>query len=176
MGNERIKVKLEDICRFCHVNIERSLVWDNKIKQYFDDKDILVHESVGIFIVNSAGEVLLFSLTKFPYGYTVPAGHVDSGEIALDSAIRELKEEVGVSVETLEHLGDYLMEGDSCSRGADVHKWSVYMLLYEGQKINLNEEGSEYGWFSLDELPDNLTMPVESLLSKEVIRERIMRE
>ncbi len=50
------------------------------------------------------------------------------------------------------------------------------MLLCAGQEINLDEEGSEYGWLSLDELPDNLTMPVEALLSKEVIRERIRRE
>ncbi len=30
LENERIKVKLKDICKFCHSNIERSLVWDNK--------------------------------------------------------------------------------------------------------------------------------------------------
>lgn len=175
LGNRRIKIKLEQNCELCGAAIDRALVWDDGIKQYFDNTGTIIHESVGVFIINEKKEILLFSLSKFPYGYTIPAGHVDTGEDPVISATRELQEEVGISVDSLEHIGNCIIEQDSCSRGADVHKWNAYMMKYDGQAIILNDEGSKPEWFSLDAIPDSITVAIKTLLSNGSILQNLKK-
>jgi len=170
LGNKRIKIQKGDNCTLCDESIVRVLVWDDEIKQYFDESDTLIHESVGIFLINNKKELLLFSLAKFPYGHTVPAGHIDSGEQPKEAAVRELQEELGIQTDSLIHLNSCRIEKDSCSRGSDVHIWDAYMLQYDNQKITLNDEGVEYGWFDLVDVPGDLTTPVRMLLGdKDVV-------
>jgi len=61
----------------------------------------LMHRAVGVFILNSAGEILLQkrSATKdtFPNTWALPAGHVEYGENYLDTAVRELAEELQIT-------------------------------------------------------------------------------
>ncbi|MEK9177792.1 MAG: NUDIX hydrolase, partial [Patescibacteria group bacterium] len=53
------------------------------------------HKSVGMFIWND-DKLLLIERGKRPYGFAVPAGHVDGDKTFEIAAIRELKEEVGL--------------------------------------------------------------------------------
>ena len=131
----------------------------------------MLHESVGIFLINQARQLLLFELAKFPFGYTVSAGHVDTGELPIAAAQRELAEEVGITLPTqdLQNVGSYRIENDSCSRGADVHQWTAFVASYNGQEITLNDEGAAYAWYDLDALPNNLTVPVHVLLHEHKI-------
>lgn len=62
------------------------------------------HKAVDIWILNSKGELLLQkrSITKesYPNMWEVScSGHIAAGEKSLPSAIRELEEELGISVE-----------------------------------------------------------------------------
>ena len=62
----------------------------------------LWHKTVHVWIRNRNGEILLqkrsMSKEVFPGCWDVScAGHVDSGESAVEAAIRELHEELGIS-------------------------------------------------------------------------------
>lgn len=63
----------------------------------------LWHKSAHIWIYNSKGEVFLQLRAKDKDSYPglldiSAAGHVDSGELPIETAVRELKEEIGLSI------------------------------------------------------------------------------
>ncbi len=66
-------------------------------------RENLLHRAVHIFILNRRGELLLqkrsYRKDKFPRCWdSSAAGHVNTGEAYRDCAIRELKEELGVTI------------------------------------------------------------------------------
>jgi len=72
-------------------------------------RENLLHRAVHIFILNRRGELLLqkrsYRKDKFPRRWdSSAAGHVNAGESYRDCAMRELKEELGVTA-TLSDLG-----------------------------------------------------------------------
>lgn len=73
----------------------------------------LLHQAVHVFVFNEQGEIFLQqrSMNKDiqPGKWdTSVGGHVDLGEEAVDAAIRELREELGVTGATPEFLYQYL--------------------------------------------------------------------
>jgi len=74
-------------------------------------RDRLLHRAAHVFVFNSQGELLVqvrsASKDEFPLCYTSSAsGHLSAGEDYLESAQRELEEEVGL-VAPLEFLGKF---------------------------------------------------------------------
>lgn len=60
--------------------------------------------TVGGFIINSKGEVLLCHSDKWMDNYTIPGGHIELGERIEDALKREVKEEVGLEVDPVRLL------------------------------------------------------------------------
>jgi 8-oxo-dGTP pyrophosphatase MutT (NUDIX family) len=147
---------------------ERFLVWDSKMVQYFNENDELVHASVGTFVQKEDGKILLFLRTKFPFEWTIPAGHLEVGEDSKNAALRELYEEVGVKDDDAELIFEGELRGESCVGGADIHKWSLYLMQVSGEVEVFvgDEEGSKFMWASLDDLPNELTEATKMLLDK----------
>ena len=54
--------------------------------------------TVGLFIFNSKGKLLLTKSPKWEGLYSVPGGHVELGETIEEAAKREAKEEVGLDI------------------------------------------------------------------------------
>jgi nucleoside triphosphatase len=65
---------------------------------------IFPEPTVGVFIFNQAGELLLLKSHKWFDKYVVPGGHVELGERLEEAAIREAKEETGLDVHGLEFI------------------------------------------------------------------------
>lgn len=161
-------------CSSCGQSAERVLIFDPKMAMTFDEQNQLVHESCGVFIVRTDGKLLLFQRTKFPYLLTIPAGHLEVGEDPQECAIRETEEEVGIKPKDITEVFNGRIEGESCLGGADIHNWHAYRYVVgNDEKINLDEEGSAWGWYEIDELnEENTVQPVIYLLNqKEVIDE-----
>lgn len=162
-------------CDACGQASERVLIYDPNMQQYFDEQDRLVHESCGVFIQRADGKLLLFQRTKFPYLLTIPAGHLEQGEDPLEAAIRETEEEVGIRPDELTLLYKGTIEPEPCLGGADIHHWHAYACRVEGDNhVQLDEEGSGWGWYSTNNLTDeNTVQPVMYLLRQEAVLKKL---
>ncbi|BAJ51493.1 conserved hypothetical protein [Candidatus Caldarchaeum subterraneum] len=54
--------------------------------------------TVGAFIIDDSGKLLLVVSPKWGYLYSIPGGHVDHGEKIFQAVVREAWEEVGLKV------------------------------------------------------------------------------
>ena len=61
-------------------------------------EQVFPEPTVGVFIFNQAGEILLLKSHKWPGKYVVPGGHVELGERLEEAAVREAKEETGLDI------------------------------------------------------------------------------
>ena len=89
-------------------------------------------------------------------GVTFPGGHVDDGESVYESAVREVKEETGLTVSELKHAGLIDMYD------AENHERRIIFLYrtsrYEGEIIGETREGKVF-WVSLNELENMRLAP-----------------
>jgi nucleoside triphosphatase len=60
--------------------------------------------TVGGLVFNRRGELLLAKSWKWKNKLTIPGGHIEMGETAEEALKREIKEEIGVEVESPEFL------------------------------------------------------------------------
>src|SRR5580765_8483247 len=67
-------------CRACGAVQPRLLVIDPAVKWWTDGTGEYWHAAAGVFVREPAGAFLFFRRTKYPFGLTVPAGHVGFGE------------------------------------------------------------------------------------------------
>ena len=114
---------------------------------------------VGVLLTDNQGRVLL-TLRKLPPEagcWSIGGGKVDFLETLEQCAIREAREEVGVEIS----LGALLCVTNHCLPDENQHWVSPAYLgqVLSGEATN-REPGKtrEVRWFSLDELPANLTM------------------
>lgn len=113
---------------------------------------------VGAVIVNERDEVLLVWRNRQPEQHTwsIPGGKIDPYESAVDSVIREIKEEVGLDIEV-----EQLLCTAETIRPEKQEHW--ISLLYStrivgGSARNMEEGGAigEVAWFPLNDLPSPL--------------------
>ena len=98
--------------------------------------------------------VLLIKRKKDPFAGTwaLPGGFVDAGERLVDAALRELREETGLTADGLEQL---YAAGDP---GRDPRGWTVSVVFLartgaKRPKATAADDAAEVGWFPLDEPP-----------------------
>ena len=156
-------------CSTCKQRHERSIVIDPAIKWWVADDGEYWHESEGTFIRNPAGQFLFFERIIFPFALTVPSGHVDASEEPLAAALRETEEEVGIKAGNLIEIATEDIIGDSCRRGADVHRWHAYLLPLSASvdaEVKEKQEGQRPTWITLDEaLKKDLIYPVKYIIN-----------
>lgn len=155
-------------CRLCNKTAERSLVIDNNIVWWIDKNNVYWHESVGVFVFNKDNRALFFERNIYPFAFTIPAGHIDVGEVPEIAARRELKEEAGIKIDSIHLFSEEDVVGDKCRRGADNHKWHLYTIQMENiGEIKINDEGVKPIWCSLEEaLQKELVYPVRYFIEK----------
>lgn len=148
----------------CANGHERSRMIKNNGLSYYEKDGQIIHESVGA-ILKRKGKVLLLKRRKYPYKYTIPAGHLEEGENKTDAVLREIKEETGLEVGDVEEIFEGELK-DKCRRGADRHYWNLFeSVIPEGEDILLNDEASEYKLVEREDLGTlDLTRPTRTLL------------
>lgn len=63
--------------------------------------------AVGVVVANDKDEILMIEAYRYvtqSIGWEIPAGGMDDKESILDTAIREVKEETGYSLESCQHI------------------------------------------------------------------------
>ncbi|MFC9424291.1 NUDIX hydrolase [Streptomyces sp. NPDC056987] len=168
-----VKWRTEDgrrhcVCGACGAVRDRALVLDPAVNWWTDENGEYWHETAGVFARDARGRFLFFDRTAFPFGLTIPAGHVERDEEPHLAAARELEEETGLAARGLAFLGRTPVPGDGCRRGADAHVWQVYHCeAGDGGEaaVRLGPEGVTAVWLTPEEaLKRPLTLAVRTVL------------
>ncbi|GAB17323.1 putative NTP pyrophosphohydrolase [Gordonia effusa NBRC 100432] len=98
--------------------------------------------------------------------WSLPKGHIETGETAEQTAIREIAEETGITGSVVAPLGkiDYWFVSD----GRRIHKTVHHYLLRSlgGELSDADYEVAEVAWVPLTELPRRLTYSDERRLAR----------
>jgi len=98
---------------------------------------------------NETNEVLIHNRKRKYIGWSFPGGHVERGESFYDCAVREVKEETGLTVSNLEYCGIVHW----VHRETD-DRYFCFMYKtteFSGELIESTDEGEQF-WLSLEEL------------------------
>jgi 8-oxo-dGTP pyrophosphatase MutT (NUDIX family) len=165
------------VCLACGHLGDRALVLDPAVRWWTDAEGEYWHETAGVFVEDVRGRLLFFDRTAYPFGLTIPAGHVEHGESPDEAAVRELREETGITGRRLAPLERTPVPGDGCRRGADAHLWHVYRTAHATEAdlaVEIGPEGGTALWLTPDEaLEHPVTYAVRRLLT--VCRDALVR-
>jgi 8-oxo-dGTP pyrophosphatase MutT (NUDIX family) len=124
--------------------------------------------SAGGVVIKDNEVLLIYSALKNTYAF--PKGTIDQGETKDVTAVREVKEETGYSVEILDFLGDFTFNFD-WKDGIRYRKTVSYYLMElandEEPELNL-QEGEDFVniWTSIEKAYELLTFDD----SKEILK------
>jgi 8-oxo-dGTP diphosphatase len=105
--------------------------------------------------------IVLIERANPPYGWAIPGGFVDIGEIVEQAAFREAQEEVSLDVRLIVLLGIY-SDPTRDSRGHTVT--AVYVAEAAGKPVAA-DDAKNCRPFSLNELPDSLAFDHAQVLA-----------
>lgn len=96
--------------------------------------------------------------------WTLPKGHIEARENLEDTAIREVREETGITAEVVRPLGtvEYWFVLNNKRIHKVVHHY--LMLRTSGELSADDDEVDEVAWVPVEELPDRLTYANERRL------------
>ena len=93
---------------------------------------------------------VLLSVRSDLFGWELPGGTLEIGEDARVAVVREVREETGLEVEPVEHVGDWVR------RGFRPHTARVYRCRVVGGHEVPSHETPRLGWFDVEAPPDAL--------------------
>lgn len=112
----------------------------------------LIHRAINIALFNSKGQIVLQkrSLQKdlYPGYYALSStGHVSKGETYEEAAIRELKEEMGVSKINLKRIDTFLVPAKD-----ETEMIALFTGVYDGDYLYPSDEVESIHYFFSSEL------------------------
>jgi 8-oxo-dGTP pyrophosphatase MutT (NUDIX family) len=121
---------------------------------------VRIETSAGGVVFRRDGEVTYFLLIRDPYeNWGLPKGHVERGETAEQTAVREVREETGITElslrEPLDTIDWFFRDGPDL-----IHKYCHFFLMeteLEATQPQLEEGITECIWLPLDEALATLT-------------------
>jgi ADP-ribose pyrophosphatase YjhB (NUDIX family) len=127
--------------------------------------------SAGGVVINQQGMILV--VNQNGTSWSLPKGHVDSGEEPLQAAIREITEESGVDdLHFLRALGAYGRFKLGKDIGEDKQEWKVLLFfLFKTGQNELNPKDPHHPqarWVHPDEVEALLTHPKDKAFYKSI--------
>lgn len=122
---------------------------------------------IGVFVVK--GKKILLGKRKNAHGegsWCLAGGHLEYGESWEDCVRREIKEEIGVEVKYVRFSGAIT---NDIFKEEQRHYITIFMICdyVSGEVKVLEPEKSEcWEWFSWDDLPEPLFLPIKNLRKK----------
>ncbi len=124
--------------------------------------DLVMTVGCGVLIENDKGQVLLQKRSDTGE-WCVPGGAMEPGETFVESATRELYEEVGIRVSDLKLFGLYSGADREIHypNGDVVYSLSVIFITksYSGEISDSDSEVLEHRFFDRNEIPKDLFTP-----------------
>lgn len=104
--------------------------------------------------------IILIERHNSPYGWALPGGFIDYGELAEVAARREAEEETGLSVELIEQFHVY----SDPSRDPRQHTMSVVFLATATGEPKAGDDAKEIGIFESWRIPEQLCFDHDRIL------------
>ena len=121
---------------------------------------------VGVAIRNN-GRVLL-GKRKGAHGedtWAFPGGHLEFNETIIDCAVREVEEETGLVVTNVQH-GCFTEDFFIDEKKHYITHVVICDLSLGEPEVREPHKCEEWRWFTYDELPDTLFIPLKNLLKQ----------
>jgi len=118
----------------------------------------ILYSGVGALLIQDNKILLLYRSPNIFGGgvYCLPGGHIDGNEPVTHALARELNEEIGITINPEDAQFVHV-----CHRKSDDREYIDFLFLvrdWQGKPINKEPEKHEkIEWFSLDQLPENLS-------------------
>jgi ADP-ribose pyrophosphatase YjhB (NUDIX family) len=114
-----------------------------------------------IGLVTWHGHVLLIRRGVEPMAgwWALPGGYMDAGEMPESALVRELQEEVGLTVQVRRLLAIYPMVGRETNSGGIVLAYHAVVDSADGAAppiLCCDDDATEAAWLRADQLPDEL--------------------
>lgn len=125
---------------------------------------------IGVGVIVRKDDMILLGKRTYDEGpdtWCFPGGHLDFNEKAIDSAIREVKEETNLSVNNI----SFLTYTDDFFYETKQHFVTlVFVADYDGGRlVNKEKENFEsWKWFSWTDLPSSLALPLKNVLDQKI--------
>lgn len=117
-------------------------------------------------IVRKGDSILLVERKYEPYGWAIPGGFVDYGEMVEHAARRELLEETGIEVSGVEMLGVY----SDPARDPRGHTVSVVYYTETDMEPTAGDDAKNAVFHRIDELPEDIVFD-----HKQIIRDYLIK-
>jgi len=131
-------------------------------------KKNLGHPRVGVGVIVLKGKKVLLHKRKNTHGegtWCFPGGHLEFNESIEDCAKREVMEEAGISIKNI-RLGPYT---NDTFKKEGKHYVTIYAIAeYKLGKTKIMEPewAEKCGWFTWNNLPKPLFLPLRNLLKQ----------
>ena len=126
---------------------------------------IFPEPTVGAFIFNAQGELLLLQSHKWPGRYVVPGGHVELGERLEEAVVREAKEETGLDIHGIEFINFQQFIYDPAFWKKRHFIFFDFACKTNSTEVQLNDEAEGFVWV---EPHQALTMELDMYTRKSV--------
>lgn len=125
---------------------------------------------VSVIIINDKNQILL-GMRKGSHGagtWAFPGGHLEFGESVENCAIREVLEETGLNLKEVQK-GPFT---NDIFHSESKHYITLYVICrnFEGILQAMEPDKCDsWGWFNLDKLPSPLFLPLQNLVSQDLL-------
>jgi 8-oxo-dGTP pyrophosphatase MutT (NUDIX family) len=114
-----------------------------------EDRPLVVVQAV--ILEDRGGDArILLAVRSDVQGWELPGGNPEPGERLEDALVREVREETGLEVTPVRHVGDYVRTGFR------PHTAKVHLCRVRGGALCPSDEAPVLRWFPPDRLPDTL--------------------
>lgn len=126
---------------------------------------VRLRPGVGVGVIIRNNGMLLLQKRVGAHGagtWGLPGGHIEFGESPVDAAVRESKEEADVDIVNVRIVG----VTNDVMRDEGKHYFTFFVESeLAGGNVKINDSSvSEFGWFSPDNLPSPLFLPLKNFL------------
>lgn len=156
-----IKDRLFYYCKNCN---KKSTQIKNNDGQVFSEKEngLVKHITIGS-LISKGNKILLINRKRFPYGLSLPTGHLCYHEKIKEALERTVFNKTGLHIRSSRNiLHDTLF--DQCKYGGELHEWYLFECKVAGKPLQTEEDNI---WVSKNELKNTeLIQSTKLILSK----------